>query len=71
MRRIVSKNPFTNKIHGQFDHISNADLDAKIQKAHEAYLIHSKRRPQERADMIGSLGRTIEKNKKELSELIT
>jgi len=33
--------------------------------------VHSKRRIQERADMIGSLGSVFEKNKKEISELIT
>lgn len=67
MRKIISKNPFTMKINGEFEFISNTDLDSKIKKAHEAFLIHSKRRVQERADMIGNLGNTIEKNKKQLS----
>lgn len=71
MRKILSKNPFTKKINGEFEFISNADLDNKIKKAHEGYLIHSKRRPQERADMIGSLGNVFEKNKKDISYLIT
>lgn len=59
------------KINGEFEFISNTDLDNKIKKSHDAYLIHSKRRIQERADMIGSLGNTIDKNKKQLSELVT
>ena len=34
MRRIVSKNPFTNKINGEFEFISNTQLEAKIKRAH-------------------------------------
>lgn len=34
MRKIVSKNPFTRKINGQFEFISNNDIDTKINKAY-------------------------------------
>lgn len=34
MRKIVSKNPFTQKINGEFDFLSNSELDAKIKTAH-------------------------------------
>lgn len=71
MRRIISKNPFTSKINGEFDFIGNIELDAKIKRSHEGYLIHSKRRPQERADMIGNLGSVFEKNKTTLARMIT
>lgn len=46
MRKIVSKNPFSRKINAEFEFISNNDIDIKIKKAHEGFLIHSKRRPQ-------------------------
>lgn len=71
MRKIISKNPFSGKINGQFDFISNADLDAKINKCHEGYLVNSQRRPQERADLIGNLGSVFEKNKKTIAEMIS
>lgn len=34
MRRIISKNPFTQKINAEFEFISDADLQAKIKRAH-------------------------------------
>lgn len=34
MRKIVSKNPFTQKINGEFEFLSNNDIDAKIKRAH-------------------------------------
>lgn len=52
---------------GSSSSYSGPELEAKIQKSHEAFLIHSKRRPGSRADIIGSLGGTIEKNRKDLS----
>lgn len=46
MRRIISKNPFTFKINGEFDFIGDAELDSKIKTAHEGFKTHSARRPQ-------------------------
>ena len=56
MRKILSKNPFTGKIHQEFDFISNAELDKKIQRAEEGFKLQTKRSIKERAEMIYHLG---------------
>ena len=56
MRRILSKNPFTGKIHQEFDFISNAELEKKIKRAEEGFKVQSQRSIKERAEMIHNLG---------------
>lgn len=71
MRRILSRNPFTAEVRQEFNYLSNAELDQKLDRAEKAYEVHSKRTILERAALIKRLGESIEKRFKDASECIT
>ena len=71
MRRIISKNPFTGEIRKEYDFITKDELDKKILKAEEAFKIQAKRTIQERAKIIGNLGKVFSSNDRKIAEMIT
>ncbi|WP_265564158.1 NAD-dependent succinate-semialdehyde dehydrogenase [Sphingomicrobium arenosum] len=69
--RITTINPATEEEIDHFDLISDGDAEAAIQRCHDAFVLWSQRPAEERAEIIGSIGETLAKNKEALATKMT
>jgi len=69
MATIISINPFTEGVNGQFEVLSREQLDQKISKAHEAYLAWKTTPNSEKKRLFLSLADVIDGSQAELAEL--
>lgn len=71
MAKIVSTNPFTLEINGNFETISREALDEKIALAHQAFLSWKEVPKSQKKILFLELARVIESHRGELAELQT
>jgi len=71
MRNIVSRNPYTGQIKEHISFVTDEVLAKHFEKAKEGFGIHRKRGAQEKCNMIKALKPMIEKQREQISKLIT
>lgn len=71
MRKFISKNPFTGKILNEYSFLSDAELDAKIERAGQAYRQMIGKSQKQKVDDLERLASVMEKDAKKYAEIIT